>query len=154
MHRQRHPLNKKLILSRKLSLEAIIAPPPTGQQAELTIPATAAPVEALQQVPSQATKRTRKTPKYYGYDNEDSSSESTNSCPPNFLLPRRKRRAGDIVSVQPSVVQTIMDTATQMEPIPNQFPSPIIGAVSPTDSCIWPADQSPSHELIINEEDM
>ena len=84
--------------------EVIIAPPPTGQQAELTIPATAAPVEALQQVPSRATKRTRKSPKYYGYDNEDSSGEWTNSCPPNFLQPRRKRCAGDIASVQPSII--------------------------------------------------
>ena len=47
-----------------------------------------------------------------------------------------------------------MDTATQVEPIPNQFPSPIIGAVSATDPRIRPADQSPSHELIIGEEDM
>ena len=56
-----------------ITSEVIIAPPPPGQRAELTIPATAAPVEALQQVPSWATKRTRKCPKYYGYDNEDSS---------------------------------------------------------------------------------
>ena len=102
--------------------EVIIAPPPTGQRSELTIPSTAAPVEALQQVPSRATKRTRKSPKYYGYDNEDSSGESTNSCPPNFLQPRRKQRAGDVPSVQPSVVQTIVDTATRGEPIPNPIP--------------------------------
>ena len=38
-----------------ITSEVIIAPPPTGQRAELTIPATAAPVEALQQVPSRAT---------------------------------------------------------------------------------------------------
>ena len=70
--------------------EVIIAPRPTGQRAELTIPANAAPVEALQQVPSRANKRTRKSPKYYGYDNEDSSGESTNTSPPNFLQTRRK----------------------------------------------------------------
>ena len=102
--------------------EVTIAPPPTGQRSELTIPSTAAPVEALQQVPSRATKRTRKIPKYYGYDNEDSSGESTNSCSPNFLQPRRKQRAGDVASVQPSVVQTIVDTATRVEPSPNTFP--------------------------------
>ena len=78
---------------------------------------------------------------------EDSS---TNSCPPNFLQPCRKRRAGDIASAQPSVIQTIVDSATQVEPIPNQFPWPIKGAVSPTDPRIRPADQIPSHELIID----
>ena len=137
-----------------ITSEVMIAPPPTGQQSELTIPSTAAPVEALQQVPSRATKRTRKSPKYYGYDNEDSSGESTNSCPPNFLQPRRKRRAGDVAPVQPSVVQTIVDTATRVEPIPNPFPSPIIGEVSLTNPRIRPADQSPSDERIIDEEDM
>ena len=95
-----------------ITSEVIIAPPPTGQRSELTIPSSAATVEALQQISSRATKRTRKSPKYYGYDNEDSSGESTNSCPPNFQQPRRKRRAGDVASVQPSVVQTIVDTAT------------------------------------------
>ena len=49
-----------------ITSEVIIAPPPTGQRSELTILATAAPVEVLQQVPSRAIKRTRKSPKYYG----------------------------------------------------------------------------------------
>ena len=137
-----------------ITSEVIIAPQPKGQLSTLTIPATAAPVEALQQVPSRATKRTRRSPKYYGYDNDDSSGESTNSCPSNFLQPCRKRRAGDIPSVQPSVVQTIVDTATRVEPIPNPFPSPVIGELSPTDRRIRPADQSTSHELIIDEEVM
>ena len=123
-----------------ITSEVIIAPSPTGQQSELTIPSTAAPVKALQQVPSRATKRTRRSPKYYGYDNEDSSGESTNSCPANFLQPCRKRRAGDVASVQPSVVQTIVDTATRVEIIPNPFPSPITGELSPTDPRIRPAD--------------
>ena len=68
-----------------ITSEVIILPPPTGQRPELTIPATAAPVGALQQISSRATKRTRKSPKCYGYDNEDSSGDSTISCPPNFL---------------------------------------------------------------------
>ena len=45
-----------------ITSEIIIAPPPTGQRAELIIHATSAPVEGLQQVPSRATKRTRKSP--------------------------------------------------------------------------------------------
>ena len=89
----------------------IIAPPPMNQRSELTLPSTSAPVEALRQVLPRSTKRTQKRPKYYGYDNEDSSGESTNSCRPNFLRPRRKRRAGDVESVQPLVIQTIVDTA-------------------------------------------
>ena len=92
-----------------ITSEVIIAPPPTVQQSELVIPSTSAPVEVLRQVPSRTTKRTRKSPKYYGYDNDDSSGESNNSCPPNFLQPHRKRRAGDVASVQPSVIQTIVD---------------------------------------------
>ena len=137
-----------------ITSEVIIAPPPTGQRPELTIPSTTAPVKALQQVPLRATKRTRKSPKYYGYDKKDSSCESTNSCPPNFLQSRRKQRAGHVASVQQSVVQTIVVTATRVEPIPNPFPSSTIGEVSPTDPRIRPADQSPSHERIIDEEDM
>ena len=125
-----------------IASEVIIAPPPTGQRSELIIPSTSAPVEALRQVPLRTTKRTPKSPKYYGYDNEDSSGESTNSCPSNFVQPRRKRRAGDVASVQPSVIQTIVDTATRVEPIPDPFPSLAIGEVSPTDPLIRLADQS------------
>ena len=137
-----------------IASEVFIAPPPTNQLSELTLPSNSAPVEALRQVLPRSTKRTRKNPKYYGYDNEDSSGESTNSCPPNFLQPRRKRRSVDVESVQPSVIQTTVDTAAQVEPIPNPFPSPVIGEVSPTDSRIDPADQSPPEELFIDEEDM
>ena len=50
--------------------EVLIAPPPTSQRSELTIPSTSAPVEAVRHVLPRATKRTRKSPKYYGYDNE------------------------------------------------------------------------------------
>ena len=74
--------------------------------------------------------------------------------PPNFLQPSRKRRAGDVESVQPSKVQTIVDTASRVEPIANSFPSPIVGEVSPTDPRIRPADHSYSDERIIDEEDM
>ena len=113
-----------------------------------------APAIVLPQIPTRATKRTRKSPKYYGYYKEDSSGESTNSCPPNFAPPRKKRRVGDIESIQPSVVQTVVDTATRVEHIENDFPSPIIGQVSPTDPRIRPADHSTSNELIIDEEDL
>ena len=64
--------------------EVLIAPPPTNNQPELILPSTSAPAIALQQIPIRATKRTRKSPKYYGYDKEDSSGESTNSCPPEL----------------------------------------------------------------------
>ena len=137
-----------------ITSDVILAPPPTGQRSELTITCTSAPVEALQQVPSRATKRTRKSRKNYRYDNEDSSVESTNSCPTNFLQTRKKRSACDVASVQPSVVQTIVDTETRVKPVPKPFPSPIIGEVSPTDPHFRPADQSSSDEQILNKEDM
>ena len=138
-----------------ITVEVLIAPPATNNQLELILPSTSAPAIALQQIPIRATKRTRKSPKYYGYGKEDSSGESTNSCPPpNFAPPRRKRRVGDIESIQPSVVQTIVDTASRVEPIETDFPSPIIGQVSPTDPRIQPADHSTSNELIIDEEDL
>ena len=136
-----------------ITTEVLIAPPPTNNQLELAIPSKSAPAAALQQVQSRATKRTRNQ-KYYGYDKDDSSGESTNSCPPNFVQPRRKPRAGDNESVQPSVVQTIVDTASRIEPIENEFPSPIIGQVSPTDNRIRPADHNSSIERIIDEEDL
>ena len=100
-----------------ITTEVLIAPPPTDNQSELAIPSTSAPAAALEPAQPKATKRTRKSPKYYGYDKDDSSGESTNSCPPNFFQPRKKRRAGDVESVQPSIVQTIVDTASRVEPI-------------------------------------
>ena len=79
-----------------ITTEVLIAPPPTNSQSELAIPSTSAQAAALQQVQPRAPKRTRKSPKYYGYDKDDSSGESTNSCPPNFVQSRTKRRAGDV----------------------------------------------------------
>ena len=114
----------------------LIAPPPTNNQSELAIPFTSAPAATLQQVQPRATKRTRKSPKYYGYDKDDSSGESTNSCPPNFVQTRRKRRAGDVESVQPSIVETIVDTASRVEPIEIEFTSPIIGQILASDQRI------------------
>ena len=132
----------------------IIEAPPTNKFTELSLPSTSATLEALHQVLPQTTKRKRKSPNYYGFENDDSSGEFTSSCPPNFGQPRRKRRAGDVESEQPSVIQIIVDTAAQVEPIPNAFTSPVIGEVSPTDPCLRPANQSPPDELIIDEEDM
>ena len=129
-----------------ITTEVLIAPPPTNNQSELTIPSTSAPAAALElQVQPRATKRTRKSAKYYGYDKDDSSGESTNSFPPNFVQPRRKRRAGDVESVQPSIVQKVVDTASRVEPIENEFPSPITGQVSPKDPRIRTADHNSSN---------
>ena len=134
--------------------EVLIAPPPTNSQPDVLLSSPSVPTTTLPHILTRATKRTRKIPKYYGYDKEDLSGDSTNSCPPNFAPPRRKRRVGDFESIQPSVVQTIVDTATRVEPIANDFPSPIIGQVSPTEPRIPLADHSTSNDLIINEEDM
>ena len=113
--------------------EVLITPPPTNTQQEALLSSPSVPTTTFPHTLTRTTKRTRKSPKYYGYDKEDATGDSTTSCPPNFAPPRRKRRVGDIESIQPSVVQTIADTATRVEPIANDFPSPIIGQVSPTD---------------------
>ena len=137
-----------------ITSEVIIAPLPTSQRTDLIILFTSAPVEGMRQVLPRTTKRTLKSPKYYGYDNDDSSGESTNSCPPKFVQPLKKRPAGDAASVQPSVIQTIVVTATRVEPLPNPFPSPVIKEVSPTDPRFWPSGQSSPDERILDEEDM
>ena len=80
-----------------ITSEVLIAPPPTSQHSELTLPSTSAPAEALQQIPPRLPKRTRKSPRYYGYDKDNSSGESTNSCPPHFLQTRKKRRSGHVL---------------------------------------------------------
>ena len=118
------------------------------------IPSISAPIEVLQQTLSRTTKRVRKSPKLFGFDTNDSSGESTNACPQNLTQPRRERRAGNIEFVQPSVVQTIANTAAKVEPIYNPYSSPVIGEVLPTDSRIRPANQSPTFELVFDEEDM
>ena len=56
-----------------MSSEVLIAPSPTSQHSELTLPSTLTPAEALQQIPPRVMKRMRKSPKYYGYDKDDSS---------------------------------------------------------------------------------
>ena len=71
-----------------------------------------------------------------------------------FYSPAGNVCAGDVESVQPSVIQTIVDTAAQVETIQNSSPSPVIGQVSPTVPRIQPAYQSFPDELIIDEEEM
>ena len=99
--------------------QPLIAAPPTSTTSELQLPSTSAPLEPFQQFVLKTSKRTRKCPKYCGIDNDDSSGESTNSCPPNLMQPRKTRRVADIEPVQPSVEQTIATTAAQVERIFN-----------------------------------
>ena len=72
------------------------APPTSTTSEELQLPSTSASIEALQQFLPKTSKRTRKSPKYFGFDNDDSSGESTNFCPPNLMQPRK--RAGDLLN--------------------------------------------------------
>ena len=51
----------------------IVAPPPTNQSAELMIPSTSAPLEALHQVRPRTTNGAQKSPKDLGFKNDDSS---------------------------------------------------------------------------------
>ena len=57
--------------------------------------------------------------------------------------PQRKIRVCDIESIQPSIVLSIADTAKQVDPISNTYPSPVICIVSHTDLQIRSAAQSP-----------
>ena len=59
--------------------EVLIAPPPTNNQPDVLLSSLSVPTTTLPHILTRATKRTRKSPKYYGYDKEDSSGDSTNS---------------------------------------------------------------------------
>ena len=83
--------------------EVIIAPPPTNQTTDIMLRSTSAPLEALHQVLPRSPRRTRKSPKYYGFEKDYSSGELTNSCQSDFTEPHKKRRTGDVQSVQLSV---------------------------------------------------
>ena len=67
-----------LQVSAPQSSELIIAPPATNQTAELMITSTSEPMEALQQIPPRTTKKARKSPRYLGFDNDDSSGNQPN----------------------------------------------------------------------------
>ena len=134
---------------------SLITAQPNDTAQELQHPSTSAPIEALQQIlPKTEHKRPRRSTKYCGCDKDVSSGESTNSCPTNWTQPRGKRQAGDVESVQPCVVQSIIDTAAQVEPIDNPYTWPAIAKVSPTDPRIRPVDHSPDENLFIDEEDL
>ena len=61
--------------------EVLIAPPSTNNQPEVLLSSPSVPTTTLPHILTRATKRTRKSPKYYGYYKEDSSGDSTNLCP-------------------------------------------------------------------------
>ena len=152
MPKIRANLASQLTVSASTATQPIITAPLTDTAQELSpnhtsqesqIPSISAPREALQQILPKTGKSTRKIPKYYKFEQEDSFGVSTNWCPPNWLQSRRKPRKGNIESLQPSVVQLIIDTTAQVEPIPNPYPSPVIGMELPTDQHIRLADQSP-----------
>ena len=136
-----------------ITSEVMSAPPPTGQRTELILPSTSAPVQAMRQIPNVQQKGHERARNIMVLIIK-THLMSTNSCPLNFVQTLKKRRAGDVASVQPSAIQTIVDTSTQLEPIPNSFPSAVIGEVSPTDPRIRPANQSSPDERKLDEEDM
>ena len=112
--------------------------PPTTSSQELQNPTTSATWEALQQIhlvndPERAPNIT------------DSTKTSHLESPPIHAHPigciPSGKDAGDIESFQPSIIPLIVDTAAQVEPIPNPCPSPIIVTVSPTD----PGNRSEYH---------
>ena len=68
--------------------------PPTSR--ELQLPLTSAPRSSSTNTIKNGQTDV-KNPNYYKFDQDD-------SCPQNWLQPRRNRRVGDIESIQPSVV--------------------------------------------------
>ena len=131
---------------------SLITAQPNDTAQELQHPSTSAPIEALQQILPKTAKRARKSTTYCGCDKDVSSGESTSSCPTKWTQPRGKRQAGDVESVQPCVVQSIIDTAAQVEQIGNPYTSPVIAKVSPTDPRMRLVDHSPDKNLFIDEE--
>ena len=69
------------------------------------------------------------------------------------MQPRRKRRAGDVESVQTSVLQTFANSAAQVEPIFSPYNSAVIREVSPTNPRIRPAHQNPNEGLFNDKND-
>ena len=104
-------------------------PAPPRSPPELILQPICAPQEALHEIIAPARRRTEQSPKFH-----DSSlikisalGDSMNSCLPGFKYHPIQKRAGDIESHPPSVIQSIVDTASQWEPIPNQFPLWLLG---------------------------
>ena len=91
-------------------------------------------------------KKTQRSPKFQRFDKGYSSVESENSCPHSFKYNRRQKRARDSESHRPRVIQSVLATVSQWEPIPNAFLSPVIGIVSPTDPRICPGEHCPDEK--------
>ena len=49
-------------------------------------------------------------------------------------------------------MQSIVNTAAQVEPISNPYPSQVIDILSPTDPRIRPADQSSDKTLVLDQQ--
>ena len=117
------PQIKDTHASTNLTTQNTVAEPlnaalPTNTIQELQLLSISAPLEALQQILPKTAKLTRKSPKCFGFDNNDSSGESTNACPPNLMQARRKQRVGENESVKLSLFNPMptMQLA-QVEPI-------------------------------------
>ena len=115
--------------------QLIITALPTSTSQKLQIPSTSAPQASLQQISTRTGKSSQKSPKFYRFDQNDCSGEFSDLCLCSSIWLQLKRinRAGDIESIQTSIVQSKVDSAAQVESIPNPYPSSDIGTVSTTD---------------------
>ena len=113
--------------------QLIITALPTSTSQKIQIPSTSAPQASLQQISTRTGKSSQKSPKFYRFDQNDCSGEFSELCSSIWLQLKRINRAGDIESIQTIIVQSKVDSAAQVESIPNPYPSSVIGTVSTTD---------------------
>ena len=74
---------------------------------------------------------------------------------PSKLAPtQKKRRVGDFESLQSSIMQSIVNTAAKVGPIPNPYLSPVIGIVSPMPPLNCAVDQRADDNLVLDGENL
>ena len=130
--RKYSPLLQLKIHLRKI---CILWSQPPVHLTELLLQSAFALEEALQQINSGAKKRIRQSSNFYEIGKDD-------SCPQIWEIPRWQKKLRDFESYQSIIIESIMDAASQLEPITSTLSSLIIGIVSPSDLRICLADHS------------
>ena len=118
---------------------------------ELQIHSTSPPREALPNNITKNSNERQRTPDTMDFNNMIRRVNPQRALQIGYNL-EGKQREGDMKSNRPSVVQSIIDTAAQVERIPNPYPLPVIGMESLMDPRFRPADHSLVDNLAINAE--
>ena len=135
---KKQPISYRTTSHASTNLATRLSRPATDRSATHQLSTRIAAIEALQQILLKTAKRARKSANYFGFDNDDSSGKSQKFLSSDLMQPKRKRRVGDIEKV----------TAALFEPVFNQYPSPVIAEVLPTDPRIRPTRSQPRLKFI------